>query len=110
MHDTVTNTSRLTVPAGGAGLFAIGGCIEFAANSTGRRGIQIRLNGTTVIVREETNNIGASNDHPCTIYTEYQLAAGDYVELMGYQNSGGSLNMLATSAYSPEFFARWLAT
>ncbi len=29
---------------------------------------------------------------------------------MGYQASGGNLNMLATSAYSPEFYAYWIAT
>lgn len=109
MHDTTTNTGRLTVPSGGGGFYAIGGCIEFAADSTGRRGIQIRLNGSTVIARVEFANIGA-NDHAISIATQSQLAAGDYVELMGFQASGGNLNMLATSAYSPEFFAHWLAT
>lgn len=53
---------------------------------------------------------GAANDHAVTVSTVYQLAAGDYVELMGLQASGGSLNMLASSAYSPEFYAHWLAT
>ena len=109
MHDTGSNTGRLTVPTGGGGLYAIGGQIEFASNSTGRRGIQIRLNGTTVIAREETGNIG-SNDHAVTVSTVYQLAAGDYVELMGLQASGGSLNMLATAGYGLEFYAHWLAT
>lgn len=109
MHDTSSNTGRLTVPSGGGGFYAIGGQIEFASNSTGRRGIQIRLNGTTVIAREESANLGA-NDHTCTVATVYQLAAGDYVELMGLQASGGNLDMLATSAYSPEFYAHWLAT
>lgn len=109
MHDTVSNTGRITVPSGGDGFYAIGGQIEFASNATGRRGIQIRLNGTTVIAREESANLGA-NDHTCTIATVYQLAAGDYVELMGLQASGGNLNMLASSAYSPEFYAHWLAT
>lgn len=109
MHDTSTNTGRITVPTGGGGFYAIGGQIEFASNATGRRGIQIRLNGTTVIARQEEANLGA-NDHPLTIATVYQLAAGDYLELMGYQNSGGNLNMQATSAYSPEFYAHWLAT
>lgn len=109
MHDTSTNTGRLTVPTGGGGFYSIGGAIEFASNATGRRGIQIRLNGTTIIAREESANLGA-NDHTCTIATVYQLAAGDYVELMGLQASGGNLNMLATSAYSPEFYAHWLAT
>lgn len=109
MHDTGSNTGRLTVPSGGGGFYAIGGQIEFASNSTGRRGIQIRLNGTTVIARHESGNLGA-NDHAITVATVYQLAAADYVELMGYQASGGNLNMLATSAYSPEFYAHWLAT
>lgn len=109
MHDTSSNTSRLTVPSGGGGFYAIGGQIEFAANSTGRRGIQIRVNGSTVIVREETGNLGA-NDHAVTVATVYQLVAGDYVELMGLQASGGNLNMLARSAYSPEFYAHWLTT
>lgn len=109
MHDTSSNTGRLTVPSGGGGFYAIGGQIEFASNSTGRRGIQIRLNGSTVIAREESANLGA-NDHTCTVSTVYQLAAGDYVELMGLQASGGNLNMQATSAYSPEFYAHWIAT
>lgn len=109
MHDTSTNTGRLTVPTGGGGFYAVGGQIEFASNSTGRRGIQIRRNGSTVIAREESGNIGA-NDHAVTVSTVYQLAAGDYVELMGLQASGGSLNMLATGAYGLEFYAHWLAT
>lgn len=109
MHDLVTNPGRITVPAGGAGFYTIGGQIEFDGNATGRRGIQIRLNGATVIAREETPSIGA-NDQPITLVTAYQLAAGDYVELMGYQNSGGNLNMLASSAYAPEFYAHWLST
>ena len=109
MHDTSSNTGRLTVPSGGGGFYAIGGQIEFASNSTGRRGVQIRLNGSTVIAREESANLGA-NDHTCTVSTVYQLAAGDYVELMGLQASGGNLNMQATSAYSPEFYAHWIAT
>lgn len=111
MHDTGSNTGRLTVPTGGGGFYAIGGCIEFAADSTGRRGIQIRLNGSTVIAREESNALdGPSNATVMQISTVYQLAAGDYVELMGLQASGGSLNMLATGNYSPEFYAHWLAT
>lgn len=108
MHDTTTNTGRLTVPSGGGGFYAIGGCIEFASNATGRRGVQVRLNGTTVITRIESSAF--ANDQAVTVGTVYQLAAGDYVELMGLQSSGGNLNMLASSAYSPEFWAHWLAT
>ena len=110
MHDTVTNTSRLTVPSGGAGLFLIGGCIEFAANATGLRGVQIRLNGSTIIAIQEAPSVGAGSAHPIAVTTAYQLADGDYLELMGKQSSGGSLNMLATTNYSPEFWAVWQST
>lgn len=110
MHDTVTNTGRITVPSGGGGLYLIGGCIEFAANATGLRGAQIRLNGTTVIAVQEAPSVGAGSAHPIMVTTAYQLAAGDYVELMGKQSSGGSLNMLATGNYSPEFWAIWQST
>ena len=110
MHDTSSNTSRLTVPAGGGGLYAIGGVIEFAANATGRRGIDIYLNGTTVLAREECNNLGAGSATPVSISTVYQLSAGDYVELRGLQASGGALNMLASANYSPEFWCHWVST
>ena len=108
MHDTSTNTGRLTVPAGGGGYYAIGGSIEFAANATGRRGIQVRVNGATIIARSEVGS--QTGDSTVSVNTQYQLAAADYIELMGLQASGGSLNMLATSAYSPEFWAYWVAT
>ena len=108
MHDTSTNTGRITVPTGGGGFYAIGGCIEFASNTTGRRGVQVRLNGLTVIARVEATAI--AQDLPLSISTVYQLTAGDYVELMGFQSSGGNLNMQASSAYSPEFWAHWITT
>lgn len=108
MHDTSSNTSRLTVPTGGGGFYEIGGCIEFESSATGRRGVQIRLNGATVIGRIEVSAF--ANDQAVSVSTSYQLSAGDYVELMGLQSSGGALNMLATSAYSPEFYAHWIST
>lgn len=110
MHDTSSNTGRITIPSGGGGLYLIGGCIEFAANATGLRGAQIRLNGSTVIVIQEAPSIGAGSAHPIAVTTAYQLAAGDYLELMGKQSSGGNLNMLATANYSPEFWAVWQST
>jgi hypothetical protein len=47
LHSTSSNTSRLTVPAGGDGLWCVGGCAEFAANATGSRILDIWVNGST---------------------------------------------------------------
>lgn len=109
-HSTSSNTSRLTVPTGGGGLYVIGGCIAFAANSTGIRGIRILLNGTTALCEAETDNLGASLGVALSVTTDHELAAGDYVELQGFQNSGSNLNMLALARSSPEFWFRWVAT
>lgn len=106
MHSTATNTSRLTFTT--AGFYVIGGHARFAANATGYRELQFRLNGTT--------NIAAVIDHTATavarelcLTTGYQFAAGDYVELMAYQTSGGNLDVEATGNHSPEAWAIWQA-
>ena len=110
MHDTSSNTSRLTVPLGREGSTPSAASIEFAANSTGRRGIQIRLNGTTVTPARRPTTSAARNDHPCTIYTEYQLAAGDYVELMGLLGLRRVAQHAGHLGLRPRFFAHWIST
>ena len=107
MHSTSVNTSRITVPSDGAGWYSIGGCVRFAANSTGYREIKIVLNGTTDIHIARVPNSGATDDVRVTIHTEYPLAVGDYVELYATQNSGGALNALGGFVYSPMMYAKW---
>lgn len=36
--------------------------------------------------------------------TDYRLTAGDYVEVIVFQSSGGALNVEAATNYSPEFW------
>src|SRR6266498_153432 len=57
IHDTLTNNTRLTCKT--AGVYEIGGGVEFAANATGVRSLQIRLNGTTAIVEQDITSTGA---------------------------------------------------
>jgi len=100
IHDTVTNNSRLTCRT--AGVYEIKGCIEFAGNSTGDRAISIRLNGTTVI-GTDYRAVPASGVGRISVSSAYALAVNDYVELLAFQTSGGSLNVNSTGNYSPEF-------
>lgn len=110
-HSTVSNTSRLTAPSGEGGWYRIGGCVSFAASTASDRGLGILLNGATYIARTVvTSNQAGSQPTDLVISTEYQLAAGDYVQLMAMQRSGGTLAMLATANYSPEFWFCWSAT
>lgn len=106
-HDTVTNNSRLTCRY--AGIYDISASVEFAANATGERDVRIRLNGTTYIgfQREPTNTASFSTIVNCT--TDYQLAVNDYVECVVFQESGGALNVVASSNWSPEFMMKRVA-
>lgn len=100
IHDTSTNNSRLTCKT--AGKYLIIGNITYAANATGVRNADIRLNGT--------NYIASSRIHASTAATVgvqvsavCELNANDYVELMAYQSSGGALDVVSGASYSPEF-------
>lgn len=110
MHDTATNTSRITVPTGGAGWYAITGTVEFAANVTGYRELRVRLNGVTNIAIQRTMPVtSAGVTHIMNIAVQYPLNVGDYVELAVAQTSGGALNVTTASDYSPSFQACWMA-
>ena len=101
-HSTASNTGRLTATT--AGKYLIIGHAEFAANGTGRRGLSIRLNGAA---GQQSNAGEHTNSGTVTTLLETQaiwnMAATDYVELMAYQNSTGSLNVVFTENSSPEF-------
>ncbi|MGE5592880.1 MAG: hypothetical protein ACM3X3_04240 [Betaproteobacteria bacterium] len=100
IHDTAINNSRLTCKT--AGKYYIAGNVRFASNSTGFRELNIILNGSTIIARVALPAASASPT-VLQIATVYDLAVGNYVELIVYQNSGGALNVEYASAFSPEF-------
>ncbi len=100
MHSTTTNTGRLTAKT--AGMYQISACASFDQNSTGARFVGVKLNGTTIIA---VNLVPASNSdqNHMAVSTLYQLALNDYVECVVYQSSGGNLNIVSASHYTPEF-------
>jgi hypothetical protein len=101
IHDTVSNTGRLTCKT--AGKYMIVGGIDFALNSSGIRQIFIRLNGTTDIGRGGDASTSANTNYRKQVTSIYELSVDDYVELIVYQNSGGDLDILSVGNRSPEF-------
>lgn len=98
-HSTVSNTGRLTVPY--TGKYRVGCNISFSNNGTGTRSLWMVLNGTSVIgsagVAANDAN-GSSQYTQLNINTEYAFTAGDYIEILAYQVSGGSLDIIASAA------------
>jgi predicted enzyme related to lactoylglutathione lyase len=106
MHSTSVNTGRITFTT--AGTYLVGGSIRWAdAASTAAQRLAIRLNGTTKIT-EALNNHANNGGSPLEVGGRlYPFSAGDYIELVAYQNTGGTINVTATGNQSPEFWAIW---
>ncbi len=90
-HSTSTNTSRITIPSGKSGYYSVFfiGC--FAANGSGARVIKIQKNGVNDLSTAVLfGNSGAQTS--MVIADVLNLTAGDYLEVLAYQSSGGALN------------------
>ena len=91
-HDTSTNNSRMTIPAGLGGYYLVYGSIGWASNGSGRRQLTITKNNTDIRTTEGFEN--EIDLYPTlNISVVLNLTAGDYVELEAYQTSGGALNV-----------------
>lgn len=102
-HNNVTNNTRYTVQV--AGTYRVSGSIMWSTNSTGIRAINLQKNGTALNGIDVFVNAGASNNTSTPLpASNIFCAVGDYLELGGFQNSGGSLNTAVLGTYmSVEF-------
>lgn len=106
MHSTSANTSRLTcfIP----GLYVIDGHNQWAAAAGGvQRYSAIRITfaaGGTTTPAEQVKTNSATLLHQTSVHEQYRLAAGDYAELVVFQDSGGNLNVT-----SPELAMHWVS-
>lgn len=109
MHDTSSNTSRITIPVAGIYRFTATIGFEAAMGAATRVITSLKLNGTTYIGRMETNKIPSTNLVQCCTCI-WQCAANDYVEVDVYQDSGvASSTLVIGAAICPEFSAERIA-
>lgn len=95
MHDSSTNPSRFTVPAGWGGTYLCWASVGMTANATGTRLLHMSINNSTPgsTVRSVQANGNASHQQGMNLLYVQELDAGDYVEFEVWQNSGGNLNV-----------------
>ena len=91
-HDNVTNPERFTVSEDGT--YYVLGQIEYAANVTGERTLEFRLNGTTRLAVNRGPAAPVSETR-IQVSGTFKLTAGDYITLRAQQNTGGNLDVLA---------------
>lgn len=92
-HDTVTNNTRLTVPAGLGGLYQVFYNVGFASNATAYRQAQVNKNG--VVASPSLCAIVPAVSGQVQWFSGAGLIlmnATDYLELAVVQTTGGNLN------------------
>lgn len=98
-HSTVSNTSRITIPAGKGGYYYIYAYLSFQDNTTGSRAIHINKNGSRIATFTRVQTVTESGSNTTIGGTMvFNLAATDYIEVLGFQKSGGSLNVLGSAS------------
>lgn len=97
MHDTVTTNTRITCRTAGVYLFL--GTVIFDNPSGGRRGAWLNKNGS--LADESTLGAPAATLSAGPRYQVVglmELAVGDYVELLAFQDSGVGMNIYNPSS------------
>jgi hypothetical protein len=105
MHNNATNPERLIVPSGLAGYYQVAANIVWDTNTTGRRALRILLNGTTNIAVTRVSAVtGGTTGTGIYIGRLVSLAAGDYVQVDAYQDSGTSRTVDGTTFVEVPYF------
>lgn len=88
MHDTATNNSRVAILT--PGWYKVDAALWWSAAGGTQRAAFLRKNGVTTIGddRKPPTPVLAAYTFP-----EVRLVAGDYLELLAFQDSGGALNL-----------------
>jgi hypothetical protein len=107
-HSTSTNTTRYVVQV--AGTYLITGTAAFAGNAVGNRAVRLAVNGTA-IVGSFDKTLAATATHSSSRLSVAQAvcAVGDYIEVYGYQNSGGALNTSPGTDVAPSLSVQWFS-
>ena len=96
MHDNSIDNSRITIPVDGKYL-VVGSC-SYASNATGYREAQLTVNG--VAIRTTRQNAVSGVETEFTVEIVRDFTAGQYIQLLVRQNSGGALNLLDGLAFT----------
>lgn len=104
IHSLTTNPSRVTVQR--AGIYQVSINAGFAASAGGSaRGLGLLKNGSggwLALALLPPVAVAVLSTH-IPLSASLQLSAGDYLEVQAFQDTGGGLNVVPVSDYSPLF-------
>lgn len=84
------------------GRYIVFATVQWTANATGYRQLQLRMNGTEIDTGDRSMDFGTAVENLTSRFFAFaNCKAGDYLEIAGYQNSGGPLfAVMANSRFS----------
>jgi hypothetical protein len=91
MHNLIAHNSRITIPRGGDGFYAVSGYVTLAFNPNGQRIACIYRNGGAILAMRTSDPSVHANPFTIDVTWTGNLAAGDYLELVVFQDSGVDL-------------------
>jgi hypothetical protein len=95
LHSTTTNTSRMTVPAGQGGYYLITGYAQWTNDGSGRRILKLHKNGSGFGGNDSQGFVVSNTIYPTNLITTVEnLSAGDYIEMVVYQTSGSTIDVI----------------
>jgi hypothetical protein len=101
-HDLATNTTRLTAPR--AGIYLVRASVYYGVAAGGvYRLAAISKNGTTEYYNTNRNGTQVSVE----VIGEVSMVAGDYIEILSYQDSGGALSLVVGKGHT-DASIRWV--
>ena len=99
-HDNSTNNSRMTIPTGYAGKYAVWANLAYSGSSGTNRVVEILKNGSSVAATYSPSS--TSNAMTVFINLNMDLAVGDYLQVRtNSQGATGSLTVFGSSSLSP---------
>lgn len=106
---TAGSPTRLTFSQDG--VYVVSANVEFYASSSGtRRDIGVRKNGGGVfLAADHTTAVSAGIPVILGVSTLARFAAGDYVELLAFQDVGTTLDLRVGDEIENHFAAAWLS-
>jgi len=105
-YNSGTSTSKYVAQV--AGTYRVNGLVNLVNNATGLRAARLAKNGTAVQGAQERRAPAPATGTTVPVGWEIPLAVGDYVELLGFQASGGNLATLVDSETCSSLRIEWL--
>lgn len=94
-----TDTASGRITATKAGIYLVSGMVSFTGNATGRRLAQVFKNGASVAQTTAASTPGAGTWRVPTCTYQIEMAAGDYLQLAGLQDSGGVIDFIRDECF-----------